>query len=107
MKFVTSALMGFVTPTLMGFVTPAFIAEVNESASAVAGFDRRILGDRRRDSSSTRPIGYIIQRIRSPRTISHGNANPVRPNKHGLKLLIRYLVKQLKYGLMILNLTIS
>ncbi|CAL5340382.1 unnamed protein product [Camellia sinensis] len=29
-------------------------------------------------------IGYIIQRIGSLRTISHGNANPVRPNKHGL-----------------------
>ncbi|KAF5945046.1 hypothetical protein HYC85_015274 [Camellia sinensis] len=28
--------------------------------------------------------GYIIQRIRSPRTISHGIANRVRPNKHGM-----------------------
>ncbi|KAF5959039.1 hypothetical protein HYC85_000248 [Camellia sinensis] len=30
-------------------------------------------------------IGYIIQRIRNPRTISHGNANPVRLNKHDLR----------------------
>ncbi|GMP41931.1 hypothetical protein CsSME_00011853 [Camellia sinensis var. sinensis] len=60
MRFVTPALMGFVTPALMGFVTPAFIAEVNESTSAVAGFDRCILGDRRWDSSSTRPISFEL-----------------------------------------------
>ncbi|GMP82222.1 hypothetical protein CsSME_00036627 [Camellia sinensis var. sinensis] len=73
MKFVTPALMGFVTPTLMGFVTPAFIAEVNESASAVAGFDRRILGDRRRDSSSTRPTHSIVCFVPRAQQKSYGN----------------------------------
>ncbi|KAF5943462.1 hypothetical protein HYC85_017539 [Camellia sinensis] len=29
---------------------------------------------------------YIIQQIGSPKTISHGNTNPVRPNKHGLNV---------------------